>query len=175
MKIWETFLKIEPNPDLAPEMDATWCLSRGIDPDAPVVIKLLRDEVLPLVTRLEKNGLSWYSFLTHNRDSGVPTTADDKNAYIHLRLDFAYSAKSPVSLELGPLWTMTREVEQPKEIAGISCDALLIDQAWDLIGEQSQWLLFLIQSHQSDSIPQLVIHIRQYLHFFANMCQIRVM
>lgn len=42
-----------------------------------------------MLLRLMKDGLiDWYGVLIHDRNSGVPTTADDDNPYFHIRVSF---------------------------------------------------------------------------------------
>lgn len=174
MSTWETFLPVvDPSKqDLAPAADAAWCLQKGIEPEAPALLVQLRDEVLPLIRRLEReHDLSWYSFLIHAYDI-VPTAPDDKRAFIHLRLRADDDRDNFV---LPPAWLWTRKVELSHEIAGVDTSVLDVDEAWRIIGDQSAWLLDFIEAHHSGTDPlTLTKHVKQFLHFWANQCQMRV-
>ena len=57
-------------------------------------LDFIRNEIAPIIRRLEELKLiSWYSFLIHDKNSGVPTTKDDNRSYVHLRFEIALSAK----------------------------------------------------------------------------------
>ncbi len=176
---WSTFLRI-PEPgtsDLAPALDPGWCAASGVNPGAEVVLRLLRDEVSPLLYELLLNrGLSRYHFLVHDRLSGVPTTEKDHSAYIHLRLWF----RDPIVLELSafPKFEMTRSVTgETSAIAGIDL-ALLTSKsvaiAVEIIELQSQWVIRLISEHTWKDDAEMVRQVRQFLHYFGNMLQMRV-
>jgi hypothetical protein len=73
---------------------------------------------------------------------------------------------------------MTRKIERNRVelISGID-KALLknekIEEAWRIIGEQSEWLLEMLNIHKGEvGIP--LQHVAQFLHFFANMTQLQV-
>lgn len=179
-RAWETFLRI-PNPlvaDEAPAADDAHLTARGIDPASPVVLKLLRDHVLPLVRSMESNGMiDWYAFLIHDSASGVPAPTTDKSLYIHLRFSATPEAAEFDFTTMSHPWEMTHRQALSDRIAGVDAAALGGDIAiaWQILGEQSAWLLRLVELH-SDGVDglQLVRHARQFLHFFANMAQMRV-
>lgn len=181
-RVWDTFLRI-PDPsttDLAPVADAGWLEAKGVSASAPIVLRLLRREVLPLVRRRHDQPIRGYFFLVHNRESGVPTTKEDKGAYIHMRLYF-YDAKTPqqVAKLIGDQWEMTRPIrEESEDIAGIdrkfvrsgSADAIR-----EILKAQSELVLKIIETY-TDDVDTLVLigQVRQCLHYVANMCQIKV-
>ena len=152
-----------------PELDPAWLAARGIDPGAPFVLQCLRDEVLPLVRRLEREGaLAWYSFLVHGYASGVPTVPDDRRNFVHLR----FVARSGVAPQLPAGWLFTRQQALSTEIAGIRTSALAdVEAVWRLIGAQSEWVLALIEQHKDADVLDLLRNTRQFLHFFVNMTQ----
>jgi hypothetical protein len=176
-RFWETFHRI-PQPsasDVAPVVDAEWLASRGVYPGAPAVINLIRGAVLPLVRELErKRGLARCVFLVHDKDSGVPTTPDDQGQYLHLRLVF----KRPTRFAPSGGWCMTRPMIEGVEIGGINREILRggdVSAAWDLIGRQSAWVLDLIEAHEPGADPAAMVkQARQFLHYFANMLQTKV-
>ncbi|MES2179828.1 MAG: hypothetical protein V4550_18350 [Gemmatimonadota bacterium] len=173
---WVTFLRVpEPSTtDKVPALEPAWCQARGINPAAPVVIRLLRNEVLPLVRYLErKRGLVGYHFLVHDRQSGVPTTEDDRGAYIHLRLVF----KKAINLKVASNFGMTRPATTGQtEIGGVDLSLIPggLKTANQLLNAQSAWVLAFIEAHAWKDDADMVRQTRQYLHFFANMLQINV-
>jgi len=155
-QVYETFIRI----DLA---------SNPID--------LLRFQIRPLINRLRDEGLiNWYCFLIHNRESGVPTSADDKNAYFHLRFDLKKSA-NPIDF-LPDYCVMTRKVDRTRteSITGVDKSLLKdiqIEEAWKIIGEQSEWVMNMLSIYDKDiDIP--LDQIAQFLHFFFNMVQMAI-
>jgi hypothetical protein len=179
-KIWETFLPIATwhTADLAPAADTAWLLSKGCEAESPALLVQLRDEVLPTVRKLGRY-IEWFSFLVHDRASGVPTTEDDKRCYIHLRLKLRKFQRREIIPSiprfLSDPWQFTRKVDLSREIAGVDPKVLDVDRAWAELGEQSAWLLNFIEAcdAHADGL-QLVRIVRQHLHFFANMTQMRV-
>lgn len=176
MKNWETFLRVQnlTLTDEPPALDEAWMIPRGVDPLSPAVLKHLRDDVAPLVTELlEVGALDGYHFLVHAFPL-VPTTAEDTAPYIHLRLEFAEDENAEELLsELPAGWRFSRCWEKG-EIAGVDGNTLDVGSRWDLLQRQSEWLLDLVLSHKDVDLGTLVKHTRQYLHFFANMTQMKV-
>lgn len=140
----------------------------------------MRENILPLVRRLEAaDVIEWYSFLIHDGTCGVPTTPDDKALYIHLRLSLSPVAKdTDLAAALQAPWEMTRPAPLSREIAGFDASAFDdgdLDPMWWMIGEQSALMLKFVEHHSpSTDAAQLLKHIRQFLHFFANMSQMRI-
>lgn len=174
-KVWETFLPISVAHDVPPDAEDGWLISKGIDPIAPAMLRQVRSEVLPYVRRLEqKHRLKWFSFFLHDRASGVPTMEDDRRLFVHLRLRFP----RPISLGAAPGWCLNRPCELSPEIAGVDKAMLVdgnIDRAWQLIGDESALFLKLIEAYKPD-VDNLALlkQVRQFLHYFANMSQMRV-
>lgn len=170
---WETFLRVEPLTlrDEAPPLDDQWMIQRGVDPSSPAVLRHLRDDVVPLVNDLRPE-LWQFSFLVHAFPL-VPTEATDTALYIHLRLEFLDNPVEPVMRALAAKWRFTRRWDKG-EIAGVDSQVVDVDSRWDLLERQSEWLLNLVEEHRDADLGTLVKHVRQYLHFFANMAQMRV-
>lgn len=195
---WATFLRIPPpsTSDKVPALDPAWCAARGVNTGAEVVLRLLRDEVVPLVRQLErKHGLKSYHFLVHDRQSGVPTTEDDHGAYIHLRLVFKRaidlynkvglsgmsSASFPgnVSFVQRYPFEMTRPVDSSGQtsIGGIDLNLIvggemsMLQRAGRLIELQSEWVLALIEAHRWTDDADMVRQVLQFGHFMSNMLQ----
>jgi len=176
---WATFIRIpEPSTsDAAPRLDPQWCAARGINPAAEVVLRMVKDEVVPLIRWLEKNhGLEGFHFLIHDRESGVPTIEGDHGAYIHLRLFF----NQPKGLDLGnyPKCVLTRPNDERREpFAGLDMRIVKnqdVSGAWELLNQQSAWVLRLLEAHEWTDGADIVRQVQQYLHFFGNMCQMVV-
>lgn len=160
-RLWETFIRF------------TWDeLSSGAH------IGLIREKVGYTVTMLKAKGaVGWYCFWIHDKNSGVPTTPDDEYLYFHIRFEIKKHV-SPVDI-LPVYCVMTRRVE-PEWVKAVSVDAkgtpfdvsLLrdesIEEVWRLIGEQSEWLLHLLDRFKDNSsIP--VSHIQGFLNQFTDM------
>lgn len=183
-RIWDAFLCIPDanTSDLAPVADEGWLASKGAYASAPVVLKLLQLEVVPLIRRLDDEAALYMAgdcyFLVHAYGSGVPTTPDDRSAYIHLRLYFREAHRS-ISHLLSDKWVMhTSVLDESEEIAGIDRKLLKtgsVDSIRAALRNQSYWLLELLEAYRDDADPVLLLgQVRQNLHFFANMCQIKI-
>jgi hypothetical protein len=170
-RMWETFLRLDVVPTEPPEAAGAIAMLRHV-----------REKLLPLVRQLERDAvIDWYCYVLHGRASGVPTTEDDQNVYIHLRV----TTKSDVTesrflAALPSEWLMTRRIVAPecREISGLDRSVFReadIERAWWLIGEQAEWMLALIEQHDPGVEDlQLIQHTAQFLHYFANMTQLRI-
>jgi hypothetical protein len=162
-RMWETFIKIGTSDAASFER----------------LVHVIRFMIRPMISDLmQKRVINWYCFLIHDRHSGVPTSEDDNNAYFHIR--FALEADVEPERVLDSLpdhCVMTRRVEPRLEtISGIDKSLLKneeIEEAWRIIGEQSQWLLNMLSIHKEEVEVQPQ-QIAQFLHFYANMTQLRI-
>lgn len=143
------------------------------------LFNIARTKVQPVILLLTENKIiNWYSFLIHDRHSGVPTDEEDKSLYFHVRVSLRDEVDSKTFLTLLPNYCiLTRKIEQgQKSISGINSSILInedISEAWRIIGEQSELYLRLLAIHKNDvTIPPQ--QIAQFLHFLANMTQIQV-
>jgi len=160
--MWETFIKIPTEDDMI---------------RLNLIYNDIRSKICPMISGLIDNDvISWYCFLIHDRNSGVPTSKDDNNAYFHIR----FSLKKSVNPEdfLAEYCLMTRKIrpEWVASISGINKSLLKneeIEEAWRIIGEQSEWLINMLNIHKEDVdiSPQ---QIAQFLHFYANMTQLQI-
>jgi len=164
-QMWETFIKFS--------MD---------DIPSGKHIEIIRKKIQPLIFRLRNDGLiNWYSFLVHNRKHGVPTTEDDNNPYFHIR----FETKKEVNPKdfLPSYCVLTRRIKRDwvKDISigeGMKFDTSLlkdesIEEVWRMIGEQSEWLLYMLDIFKNEiDIP--LQYVGQLLHYFANMTQLIV-
>ena len=162
-RIWETFMKM------------SWediHLGRHTN--------IIRFKIHPMISWLKDNEMiNWYCFLIHDKKSGVPTAENDNNPYFHVRFALEKDVDPDGFLVSLPNYcVMTRKVsrERVESIMGLS-KALLenekIEEAWRIIGEQSEWLLNMLNIYKEDvDIP--IQQIAQFLHFYANMTQLQV-
>jgi len=173
-QMWETFIKI---PDLF-QMWLAFEKNPTEDKIAKInncVCNMIRFKIYPLISLLRNNGvIDWYCFLIHDRNYGVPTSEDDNNLYFHIR----FEVKKDVNLNqflisLPNYCVMTRRISprMVESINGID-KALLkneeIEEAWRIIGEQSEWLLNMLNTHKEDvDIP--FKQVAQFLHYYFNM------
>jgi len=143
-------------------------------------IEKLRHDLSPLISRLKDYGIiDWYCFLIHDRASGVPTTNDDANPYFHIRFALREGVDPETLLSSLPKYcVMTRQIKREwvDSILGIDKTLLKngeIEEAWRIIGEQSEWLLNMLNIYGEDTEMPLQ-QIAQFLHFYANMTQLQV-
>ena len=157
-KLWETFIRF------------SWSdLSSGR------YIGLIREKVFHAISVLKARGnINWYCFFIHDKNSGVPTSADDEYLYFHIF--FALEKRiNPVDvLHIYCVLTRKVDIEWPKSISidnkGAKFNVSLlkdesIEEVWRLIGEQSEWLLTLLSAFKENvNIP--VDYIRRETRFF---------
>ena len=178
-RMWEAFIKI---PNLTQMWDA---FQKNPNKENMVrinncVFNMIRFKIYPMISQLKSKGIiNWYHFLIHNRESGVPSTKDDNNVYFHIRFslkeDVAIKRKKDANNFLPDNCEkhMTRQYKGVK-ISGIDKSLLKneqIEEAWRIIGEQSEWLIEMLNIHKEDvDIPYL--QVEQFLHFYFNMTQV---
>jgi hypothetical protein len=164
----ETFINIEYSEDV-PAI-TSWQNYTG----------LLRSQVAPLVrVLLEERHITWYSFLVHDRHSGVPTTEEDDNYCLHLRMALTDLTRVNECIRRLPEYcVMTRKMEVPDppslDTVDISCLAdATVEQGWKILGESSAWVLQLLESHDPGK-PIPLQNISQFLHYLGNQLFVRV-
>ena len=164
-KMWETFVRIGI-PDYASPKPFL---------DFFNLIQIIRSKIYPMISRLQNDGvINWYCFLVHDRKSGVPTTEDDYNCYFHIRV----SLRNDVEPSFPNYCVMTRKIKREwvESISGIDKSLLKneeIEEAWRIIGEQSEWLLGLLNIYKDelDIPPQ---QIKQFFHYFFNITHVSI-
>lgn len=168
-QLWETFIKIpvEKTPE-------------GNENRLKIIYNIIRFKIHPMVLNLKDNGMiNWYSFLIHNRNSGVPTSENDDYSYFHIRFEL----EKNINLEnfhnsLPDHCVMTRKIktETIESIAGIDKSILKeeqIENAWKIIGEISELIINMLNIHKEDvEIPYK--QIGQFLHYCSNITQLEV-
>lgn len=163
-RIWETYIEIPMNP----KMSHSGFLHSAYD--------ILRMKVRPMVLDLIQKGTKWYCFLFHQSQvQGDPKLywhirfepkegIDDKEKVNALLPDYCDKAKTELN----------EKVESIRTINGID-ESLIkdgkIEEAWRILGEQSEWFLNMLEIHgEGIKIPSK--QIGQFLHFFFNMSQV---
>jgi len=166
--MWETFIKI------------------GLPNEIPIekIVRMARSQVYSTVSKLkDKKIIDWFSFLIHNRESGVPITPDDENLYFHIRVSLKDGIKQEeFQKSLSGYCVMTGQ-PRLEDIDHITIDdkgtrfdtSLLkneqIEEVWRILGEQSEWLLNTLNIYKDDvEIP--LHHIALFLHYYHNMSSI---
>lgn len=178
--VWKAYLPIVSHRDVISKEDIEWFAARGIVEKqlrgARAVMRLVRGDIVLLVRELqEKHHLDAFSFLIHDHVGGVPTRFR-KRAYIDLTLYFA--KKVGVRKLFSSAWKFVGPGGMTEEVAGID-SALFIEKkvqtGIDLINAQCEWYLQLVESFGPEASDMDVLkQVGQYLHFFANMSQLRV-
>ena len=148
-RIYETFIRLP--------------LPFGLD-EYDEYMETLRSRVSPLVFDLErKQIIRWYSFLVHSKSNGVPTT--DDNLFIHILLELTEKADFNELERILPSYCeMTRKAERLQVINGVDSSLLRgsqIEEAWQVIGRASTWIIGLVNAHTKLPIRQVA----QFLHF----------
>ena len=166
-QMWETFIKIplEDRP-----------ITR-----LKIIYDIIRLKIYPMISLLKSNDMiNWYCFLIHNRKSGVPTSENDNNPYFHIR--FAIKNISPQDFlkSLPNYCVMTRKIrlKHVESIVGIDKSLLKneqIEEAWRIIGEQSEWVINMLNIHKEDVETNLLLqHVVQFLHYYSNITQLQI-
>jgi hypothetical protein len=169
-KMWETFIRIPTE-------------NSRINSDS--IFDTIRFRIYPVIQRLKNDSiLDWHCFLIHDRNSGVPTTQDDSNAYFHIRVSLKKNDGFDFPKVLPEYCVMTRKVER-SWVQNISIDergtgfdtSLLkreeIEELWRIIGEQSEWLMNMLDIYKEEvQIP--LNYIAQFFHYYFNMTQLSV-
>lgn len=177
-RVWRTFLKIDSSmlADKAPVADPLWLAQQGMNESSPIVLELLRERVLPLYRHHQPERI-W--FFVHNRESGVPTTEDDKGAYLDITLVFDKPrdlASRIVNIDAP--FVMTRPDKLSEQCAGWDLTKLnsrKIGIVYALHNMQAQMLLEFIASFNKDADTMTLLkHLRQYMHYLANVTQMRI-
>ena len=161
-RAWKAFLPISPalKSDEAPDADAAWLLARGIEPEALSLLTCLRCELLPRVRGLGRK-LAGFHFLVHSRAEGVPCPPEDSRAFIDLSLYFKEPTDPREKFDRW-CWVAPRQGDDK------------IDGAIALLNAQSALHVRLVESYAGARPLDALMQIRQSLHYFANMSQMRI-
>lgn len=163
-QMWETFIKI------------------GLEVHYGSLCDMIRFQIHPVISDLrQKKIIDWYCFLIHNRESGVPTTKDDNNAYWHIRFELKQDMNPKDFLPKYCVMTRKVKLEWVADISITKTEVMdkslfkngKIEEAWRIIGEQSEWLLNLLDIYKED-VKITPKQILPFLHYYANMTQLQV-
>ena len=162
-RLVETFIQVGEQTDLSPDRH----------------FHLLRTEVASLVSALrERELVGWFSFLVHDRNSGVPTTPDDHAVYLHLRLELLPGATLDALRDaLSPACILTRMAPPVDERSLFPADheALVapeVSTGWALLGASAEWALDFACAHRDDR-PLPLQNLSQFLDYLGNQLLVR--
>jgi hypothetical protein len=109
----------------------------------------------------------------------VPTTEEDDGFYLHLRMALADPANGSEFIRRLPDYcVMTRKmkVPDPPSLDTVDISSLSganVEQGWKILGESSDWVLQLLQSHDPTK-PVPLQNVSQFLHYLGNQLFVRV-
>lgn len=138
-------------------------------------INFLRSKVFPLIHELQdKNIIKWFCFLLHL----LPKSKDEAAVHIRLELTKDMGIKNLRNI-LPDFCEYTTKLNGEillDKIEGINKEILKdsnLEEAWWIIGECSVWIMNMLEAHSDDTdIP--IQQVGQFLHYFANIFQIKV-
>lgn len=135
----------------------------GALPPSAAVFLVIKRTVLPLVRRWRREGLTWVTFLVHDYQ-------DDPRPHIHIRASF--EDERTISYPVGWVGVRRAEFGAPFPPDGITGGN---DRARELWGRQTEWILDLVESIDANiPVASAGDIIGQFLHYFANMTQMRI-
>lgn len=152
-RLWETYVKIDPEESL---------------------INIIRSKLYPMLNNFKNNNIAaWCCFLV-----GKSRVKNDPNLYFHIRLEpnEEIHDREQVNQILPDfcekkMTALCKNVEDTENIPGINKSLLRNDdiaEAWKILGEQSEWLMNLVNGYKDDTeIP--IGQITQFMHFYLNM------
>lgn len=155
-----------------PDLDKMWQIwirieilqGQGLFNSAVGAIKSQVSEVVSILET--KKIIDWYQFLIHGREN-------DSNLYFHVRFSLGKGVASKDFLGSLPSYCLYPEPIERKAVESINgIDKSLIkngeiEEAWRIIGEQSEWIIHMINIHKDGEIP--IQQFVQFMHFYLNM------
>ena len=157
-RMWETYIKLGLSQTITNQL----------------LLNTIRLKLYPMLHSLkEENKIKWYCFLLHgSRQNGDP------NFYLHIRIEPKDEIKEREQLiRLLPdycekeMTALCKDVENITSISGIDKPLLKneeIEEAWRILGEQSEWLMDMLNIYKDEVIVP-ISNIAQFMHFFLNM------
>ena len=138
-----------------PDLNRLWHTYIKIGPSRNLTLKMIQDtirlKICPLVLDLMNNDkINWYHFLIH------PHPKDKENFYFHIRFSATSKIKKSDDLNLPSYCDLTEKVAPINNISGIDKNLLAnekIEEAWRIIGEQSEWTINMVNAHKDVGIP----------------------
>ncbi|MGD0071662.1 MAG: hypothetical protein ABSB71_08915 [Candidatus Bathyarchaeia archaeon] len=152
-RLWRVWIKILPQDT--------------IDGDFRGSVSTIKSQITEVVSVLEtKKMIDWYYFLIHGKDN------DPNNLYFDVIFSVKEGIESEEFVKVLPSYCL-----EPKHldrgfgesIAGIKKELLNneeIEEAWRIIGEQSEWIIHMVNIHKDGelTIQQFI----QFMHFYMN-------
>jgi len=124
----------------------------------------IRSKIYPMVSDLENRRIiDWYHFLFH------PYPQDPNNGYFHVRFSVLDDVKKGDDMKLPSYCVSTEKIDPITDIGGIDKTLIRneeIEEAWRLVGKQSEWVIDLVRVHKGE-IP--IDQFLQFMHFFMNI------
>ena len=131
------------------------------------ITNMIRTQVTDVVSVLEnKKMIDWYYFLIH------PKEGDGLNSYFDLVFSLGEGVESRDFLNLLPSYCIDpKHLDRSwgESISGIEKTLLKndeIEEAWRIIGKQSEWIIDMIGIHKVVEIP--IQQFVQFMHFYTN-------
>jgi hypothetical protein len=131
------------------------------------ITNTIKSQVSSVVSVLEtKKMIDWYCFLIH------PKEGDNLNAHFHLVFSLGEAVESRDFLDSLPTYCLDpKHLDHGygESISGIEKTLLKndeIEEAWRIIGKQSEWIIDMVTIHKGEiPIQQFV----QFMHFYTNV------
>jgi len=146
-RIWQTWIKIMPKKDF--HMGELF----------PIIPDVIREQISIFSDLLKERKIDWYCFLLHN------SPQDPDNFYFHVR----FTKTKEENFRLPDFCTQPQIEKVGNAISGIDKSLLkkeAIEEAWRIIGEQSELIVKLVKIHKA-RIP--IEQFLQFMHFSMNM------
>ncbi len=131
------------------------------------ITNLIKSEVIDVVSVLEaKKMIDWYYFLIH------PKEGDNLNAYFHLVFSLGEGVESKDFLSSLPNYCLDpKHLDRGygESISGIDKTLLVndeIEEAWRIIGKQSEWIVDMLSIHKDGEIT--IQQFMQFMHYYMN-------
>jgi hypothetical protein len=128
-------------------------------------VGIIRSQVSEVVkTLMMKKMANWYQFLIHERDNKLG---------FHIRFSLTEGVDSEDFKKALPSYCLdSRPIERKavESIEGIIKPLLKneeIEEAWRIIGEQSEWVINMLASFKDGGFP--VQQYAQFMHYYLNM------
>jgi len=163
------------NPNLD-RMWETFIRTSTIDVFSGKHLDIIRFKIYPMIQNLTREKvIDWYCFLIHRN----PKDENDPNPYFHIRVSIAKNVDHQVFCKSLPNYCLFTQPIKREAVSTIRIgenvyfDTSLfktkkIEDVWRIIGEQSEWLLKMLNAHKENAdIP--FEHIKAFYHYYFNM------
>ena len=177
---WKAYYPVGPLRARVSKKDVAFFAARGVDRKSLVgaiaVLRCLRRRVFPYIHEMLGRRGEWklfaFSFLVHDRASGVPASKGDDQSYI----DFTLLFLGDVGQNAIPrTFCFVRPAEVLDNVAGVNLKRMRggAVQFQKILSAQSAWYRMLLESYDAwMSDVELLKQVGQYLHYFANISQL---